>query len=430
MYSGTSMSAPHVAGLAALFKNLHPDWSPMMIKSALMTSASDILDGPNTNPLVIFRQGAGHVKPNSAADPGLVFDSNVNDWLAFLCGTTTAVNPATCNALKAAGFSLDPSDMNVPSIAVGDLAGIQTVTRKVTNVGATAATYTATHTGMTGFDVLVSPPSLSIAPGQTKLFTVKLTRSSAAANAYTGGQLTLSDGSHSVRIPMVVRPVTLARPASVSGSGGPITYNVTFGYDGSFTAEGRGLVPAVTIADKVAEDPTASFDPDKADQTGQTQIPVSIPAGTTHARFSLFDANVTPASDLDLYVYRVPAGPGAEPVLVGASGSGTSAEEVNLTNPAAGNYLVYVHGFDVQGTGDANFTLFHWTVGSSAAGNMIVSAPSTATNGATAAINLTFSGLAPATKYLGSVAYSGTTGTPPAPTAVMPSPTIVRVDTP
>ena len=101
--SGTSMSSPHVAGLAALLMDRHPNWSPMAIKSALMTSAYDILDGPNTNPLVIFRQGAGHVRPNSAADPGLVYTHGFNDWLAFLCGTTTAVNPASCSALQAPG---------------------------------------------------------------------------------------------------------------------------------------------------------------------------------------------------------------------------------------------------------------------------------------------------------------------------------------
>ena len=75
------MSSPHVAGLAALLKQQHPDWSPMAIKSALMTTGYDVLDGPNTNPLLIFRQGAGHVNPNSAADPGLVYDSGFNDWL-------------------------------------------------------------------------------------------------------------------------------------------------------------------------------------------------------------------------------------------------------------------------------------------------------------------------------------------------------------
>ena len=96
VYSGTSMSSPHVAGLAALLRDLHPDWSPMMIKSALMTSASDVLDGPNTNPLVIFRQGGGHVRPNLAGNPGLVYDSGVNDWLAFLCGSTTGVDPTAC----------------------------------------------------------------------------------------------------------------------------------------------------------------------------------------------------------------------------------------------------------------------------------------------------------------------------------------------
>src|SRR4029450_2230047 len=89
MRSGTSMSSPHVAGLGALLKNLHPNWSPMMIKSALMTTGSDVLDGgvpaPNTNPVLIFRQGAGHVEPNSAADPGLVFDHGFLDWLAMLC---------------------------------------------------------------------------------------------------------------------------------------------------------------------------------------------------------------------------------------------------------------------------------------------------------------------------------------------------------
>jgi subtilisin family serine protease len=407
--SGTSMSAPHVAGLAALLKQLHPDWSPMMVKSALMTAAYDVLDGPNTNPLVIFRQGAGHVAPNKAADPGLVYNAGFNDWLAFLCGTTTGVRADVCAALAGSGYSSDPSDLNVASIAIGDLAGIQSVKRTVTNVGAGSATYTPLVTGMSGITVNVSPSSLTIDPGQAKSFTVTFTRTTAALNAYTGGQLTWSDGTHAVRVPLVVKPVALAAPREVSGSGGPISYPVTFGYSGPFAAAARGLIPAATTDGTVADDPGNSF---SVSGPGVVAIPVTIAAGTTYARFSLFDANVSPASDIDLYVYK-----GA--TRVGASGGGTSAEEVNLVNPAAGSdYVVYVHGFGVPGT--ATFRLFSWLLGSAATGNMVVSAPPTATLGASGTISLTFSGLTGGTKYLGSVAYSGIAG--------LPNPTIVRVD--
>ena len=410
LYSGTSMSSPHVAGLAALLMQKHPDWSPMAIKSALMTSGYDVLDGPSTNPLVIFRQGAGHVKPNSAADPGLVYDNGFNDWLAFLCGTTTAVGPASCTALENAGFSLDASDLNEPSIAVGDLAGVQTVKRKVTNVGSSAATYNASVTGMAGLTTVVSPSSLTLAPGETKAFTVAFTRTTATLNAYVGGQLTWTDGTHAVRSPIVVRPVALAAPAAVSGTGGPIGYQVTFGYDGAFTTSARGLVAPTITPGTVPDDPGDSFAPGGP---GTVAIPVTIAAGTTHARFSLSDADVAAGSDIDLYVYR-------GTTLVGSSGSGTSAEEVNLRNPAADTYTVYVHGFAVTGT--SPFKLYTWLLGSAAAGNMTVTAPAAATIGGTGTVTLTFTGLAPATKYLGSVAYGGTAG--------MPNPTIVRVDTP
>ena len=84
--SGTSMSAPHVAGLAALLADRHPDWSPMAIKSALMTTGTDVVDADPTDPATLYGQGAGHVAPNSAVDPGLVYDSDRDDWLAFLCG--------------------------------------------------------------------------------------------------------------------------------------------------------------------------------------------------------------------------------------------------------------------------------------------------------------------------------------------------------
>lgn len=413
LYSGTSMSAPHVAGLAALLMDQHPNWSPMAVKSALMTSAYDILDGPNTHPLVIFRQGAGHVAPNGAADPGLVYDAGWNDWLAFLCAVKSgAVGQATCNALAGMGYSMDPSDLNVASIAIGDLAGAQTVTRVVTNVGSEPATYTASITGLAGIDVAVEPAELTLNPGQKGKFTATFTTTTAALNAYVGGYLTWSDGFHNVRIPLVVKPVALSAPAAVSGDGQELSYNVTFGYSGPFTASARGLVPAAITDGMVDQDPDQTFDP--ADMVGNAVIPVTVEAGTTYARFSLFDGDVAPGSDLDLYVYY-----GA--TLVGSSGNSASNEEVNLLNPPAGEYTVYVHGWGLTAS-PSPFKLNTWLVGSAPAGNMSVSAPAAAVLGTTGTITLTFSGLEPATRYLGSVAYDGAAG--------MPNPTIVAITTP
>jgi subtilisin family serine protease len=405
LYSGTSMSSPHVAGLAALLTHRYPSWSPMMIKSALMTSGYDVLDGgtpaPNTNPVLIFRQGAGHVQPNSAADPGLVFDSGFNDWLAFICNTQPAGLASLCNSLWGAGYPTDASDLNTASIAIGDMAGTQTVTRKVTNVGSGPATYTLSNTGMAGFDVAIIPATLTLAPGETKSFTVTFTRTTATLNAYTGGQLYLNDGVHNVRVPMVVRPVALAAPAEIFGTGtsGSTSFDIKFGYDGAYTAGTHGLNPATTFEGTVPDDPTDTFVPGGP---GTISYDFDVPVGTAYTRFALFDDYTDGNDDLDLYVYR-----GA--TFVGGSGGGTSAEQVNIVLPTPGTYTVWVHGWQTDGP-DANFTLFAWNVGLvDDAGNMTVTAPAVATVGP-ATIGVDWAGLTAGTKYLGAVSHTGPSG--------------------
>jgi hypothetical protein len=126
----------------------------------------------------------------------------------------------------------------------------------------------------------------------------------------------------------------------------------------------------------------------------------------------MFDADVDPAADIDLEVYRGGA-------LVGSSGSGTSTEEVNFVNPIAGTYTVRVVGY-LTPAGGSSFKLHSWVLDAADAGNMTVSAPASATTGATGTITLGFGGLTAGTRYLGSVVYGGAAG--------MPNPTIVRVD--
>ena len=403
LYSGTSMSSPHVAGLAALLMDLHPDWSPMMIKSALMTTGFDLLSGADP-----FAQGAGHVAPNTAADPGLVYDSGWNDWLGFLCGTGE-LQASYCPAI-----GIDPSDLNLASIAIGALPGQQTVERTVTNVGGKNEEYTFSA-AVPGIDVVANPASFNLAPGRSASYELTFTVSGASLNAYTSGFVTWTGNGHIVRSPVAVRPVVLAVPAEVSGVGtdGSLSFDVTFGYTGDYTADTHGLVAADMQADTVADDPadninaalgTCDWSSFPYQCTGITWHIFEVPAGTAYVRFALFDAYTDGADDLDLYAWG-PTG------FVGSSGSGTSAEEVSQFFPAAGTYEIAVHGWGTDGP-DANYTLFSWAVpeipGSS---NMTVSgAPASVVQGSTATLTIDWYGLDAGTKYLGAISHNDAGG--------------------
>lgn len=63
--SGTSMASPHIAGIAALMKQAHPNWTPFDIKVALANSAK-VLD---TTKYDVFAQGAGRVQAFAAVHP-------------------------------------------------------------------------------------------------------------------------------------------------------------------------------------------------------------------------------------------------------------------------------------------------------------------------------------------------------------------------
>ncbi|KAJ7958236.1 Subtilisin-like protease [Quillaja saponaria] len=223
--SGTSMSCPHVSGLAALLKGVHPEWSPAAIRSALMTTAyrkyksgENILDVATGQPATPFDYGAGHVDPALALDPGLVYDDTVDDYVGFLCAlnySSLQIKSATsrdftCDSRK----NYRVEDFNYPSFAVpletasgkeGGSGASATVkyTRTLTNVG-TPATYKASVSSQTPtVKILILPETLSFSKlYEKKSYTVTFTTSSLPSGTTSFGHLEWSDGKRIVGSPI------------------------------------------------------------------------------------------------------------------------------------------------------------------------------------------------------------------------------------
>ncbi len=388
--SGTSMASPHIAGLGALIMAQHPTWLPSEIKSALMTSARDTVSTANDP----FSQGAGFVNPNPANDPGLVYTTTAREYRQYMVSLGVHFAPPNDTLTPISG-----SDLNQASIAIGSLAGVQTVPRHVKNVGTAAATYTATAS-LAGFDVTVSPASFTLAAGATQNFTVTFSRTTAPIGTWAKGSLTWNDGTHRVRSPLAVRPVAIKAPAEVHGTGasGSQNFTVTPGSTGPLTSTVAGLVGVTPTAGSVATGPFDATAP--AAGAGTNVYHVVVAAGTKAARFSLDSADDT--ADLDLYVYR--AG-----TLVGLSASGSADEQVTMLNPTAATYDVYVNGFATPG-GSTTYGIANFVVPDTSAGNASVTpSPASATQGVPLTLTANWTGLDVAKRYFGVIKYSGAT---------------------
>jgi len=335
-YSGTSMSSPHIAGIGALLKALHPDWLPSEIKSAMMTSARDTVSSGDDP----FAQGAGFVNPNAAAHPGLVYPTTPNEYRSYLVSLGVRFNPPFDTLPPVSG-----PDLNQASIAIGRLAGVQTVTRRVKNVENVKATYHAAAS-VPGFTTVVSPSKLKLDPGQEGTFTVTFTRGSAPLNEWAIGSLTWRMGNTSVRSPIALNPVAISAPTEVHGeasASGSAQFSVIPGTSGSLDVSVSGLAGATPVADSVQTGPFDIEHP--AAGPGTNVYHVDVPTGTAAARFSE-DAVNDNTADLDLFVYK-------NGVLVDLSASGAADEEVTMTDPQPGTYDIYVNGFATPAAGAA-----------------------------------------------------------------------------
>ncbi|XP_055819651.1 subtilisin-like protease [Solanum dulcamara] len=214
--SGTSMSCPHLSGVAALLKSTHPNWSPAAIKSAIMTTANtvNLANDPILDerllPANIFAIGAGHVNPSKANDPGLIYDTQFKDYLPYLCGlnyTNRQVGnlvqrKVDCREVK----HIPEAQLNYPSfsITLGEIS--QTYTRTVTNVGEAKSSYGVEIASPPGVSVIVKPSTLKFSKLNQKLkYQVTFTRRDNSTNSrIIQGFVKWSSKKYSVRSPIAV----------------------------------------------------------------------------------------------------------------------------------------------------------------------------------------------------------------------------------
>ncbi|KAJ8766605.1 hypothetical protein K2173_001125 [Erythroxylum novogranatense] len=170
--SGTSMACPHIAGIAALLKAVHRYWSPATIRSAMMTTA-DVTDNANGLITDVVTEaagspldfGSGHVNPNKAMDPGLVYDIGVEDYINYLC----ALNYTRRQIQQAAGISNltcehATLDLNYPSfiIILGNTSTISYRFKRVlTSVVDSVSTYQAQVEAPEGMEAIVQPSTIT-----------------------------------------------------------------------------------------------------------------------------------------------------------------------------------------------------------------------------------------------------------------------------
>ncbi|KAL3743159.1 hypothetical protein ACJRO7_018457 [Eucalyptus globulus] len=215
--SGTSMSCPHLSGIAALLKSSHPDWSPAAIKSAIMTTAYQMNLG--SKPIIdetllpadIFATGAGHVNPPKADDPGLIYDIKPDDYIPYLCGLgykdseieTITQEKAKCSQIK----SIPEAQLNYPSFSIILGSSAQNYSRTVTNVGPTDSSYAYKVDAPEGVDVTVYPSEIKFSVAvQIATYTVGFRRSSGGSvtKPFAQGSLIWVSSDHSVRSPIAV----------------------------------------------------------------------------------------------------------------------------------------------------------------------------------------------------------------------------------
>jgi len=386
--SGTSMASPHIAGFGALILGKNPTWSPATVKSAMMTTAMDVVNADGSKNTDVFATGAGHINAARVLDPGLVYDAGIEDYLKFIQGTGVD--------LGIPGLGSTPArNMNLPSFALGNLAGKVEVTRTLTAL--TPGLYRASAS-VPGIDVKITPSVLNFdAVGQKKSFKVSFENKNAALAKFAMGSLKWEGAGKSVVSPVAVRPQSVIAGKDLTftsdQANGSAAIGILSGTDSPTAVTLDGLSKAKSSATELVPGPAAF-----ANNASNALVDAEVGEGAALAKFSVISTDNT--ADFDMYVVT----PSGE-LLSAATGS--ASESLSIESPEPGTYTILVNLFASQDNRPTKASVDAAILGSNEGNATVTPNPIQLKNGKKGQITLGWNGLEPGS-YIGRLGFAGT----------------------
>ncbi|HET6602858.1 MAG TPA: S8 family serine peptidase [Xanthomonadaceae bacterium] len=321
--SGTSMASPHVAGIAAQVKQANPSWTPDMVRTALINTATPMRDG-NNNP-----DSFGSHNPTIHSQGGGLVD-------AFRAANARAMMGVLGDGIERPGILGSHSFANVPVLNNQCVSneGVQAVLRDVRGQAGGYTLRVENNRGLElpGVRALVSPATVNVPANGQATFTASLELDS---DAFAGESLAefqwyvvaeRSDGSETLSMPVYFRAVN-SQPAI--GGGAIVESRQYNGVIGAGVSE---------VSDQLGTDKT------------YLDVPIEIDSGSFRMVLQLEADAVTNSAypDLDLFLLD-PDGN-----QIGSSGNPGGVESIDAPLSGAGTYIARIENW--LGA-DSSFTL-------------------------------------------------------------------------
>lgn len=337
--SGTSMASPHVAGSAALLRQLHPDWTPAEIQSAMMlTATTNILKEDGKTPAGIFDTGSGRLQIDKAAQAGLVMHVPIDDY--------KAANPE---------LGGDVTTLNLPMLTSTQCMNSCSWTRtlRATRDGSWAI---SSYGNVDGVSISASPSSFEIKEGESVAVTFTANVALRASEDWSFMQVNLipSDNSPTLSLPVALKPLIASVPAYISqnyfwSKGDLVLPGFHFRYPENLLFNVKPLEKATSYQLTLAADSDNSSPFDNVND-GTALSFINVPEGSSNLRVIVGESS---AIDVDVFIGLDSNNNGIPELveLTQACATSMNVGEACRLNAGSGRYWVLAQNY--KGSGSA-----------------------------------------------------------------------------